>query len=135
MNYGSTVLFVKDVSKVLTFYERAFGFELKFYDKDFDFGMLDAGGVELGIASDKAGERMMPGGYQASKSGHPEGVEIAFYTEEVSAAYQRAVDAGAASLAAPKKMEWGQAVAYVRSIEGTIIGFCTPVMKEDAAGD
>lgn len=130
MKYGSTVLFVRDVSGVLAFYERAFGFQIKFYDEDFGFGMLDAGGVELGIASDEAGERMMPGGFKASQGGHPEGVEIAFYTEDVTAAYKRATDAGAVSLASPKKMEWGQTVAYVRSIEGTIIGFCTPVKSE-----
>lgn len=49
MKYGSTVLFVKHVADVLGFYERAFGFKIKFYDEDFDFGMLDAGGMELGI--------------------------------------------------------------------------------------
>ena len=53
------------------------------------------------------------------------GVEIAFYTSDVSAAFARAVAAGAVTLASPKIMPWGQTVAYFRSVEGTIVGLAT----------
>ena len=59
--------------------------------------------------------------------GGPSGVEVAFYTDDVLAAFARAVGAGAVVIAAPKVMPWGQTVAYVRSIEGTLIGLCTPI--------
>ena len=125
MQYGNTVLFVDDVPAVLAFYRSAFGFQTKFYDQEFGFALLDTAGGDIAIASHDAGSRMMPGTYRRPDSGHPEGVEIAFYTSDVAAAYDRATSAGALSLAAPRKMPWGQTVAYVRSIEGSIIGFCT----------
>jgi lactoylglutathione lyase len=39
------------------------------------------------------------------------------------------VAAGAAVVAAPREMPWGQTVAYVRSPEGTVLGLCTPPTK------
>lgn len=127
MNYGSTVLFVDDVPAVLDFYRRAFGFETRFYDDSYQFGELDAGGAVLGFASHACGEKMMPGGYTPPADGKPAGVEIAFFTPDVTAAYDKAINAGAVAVAEPKAMPWGQTVAYVRSVEGTIVGLCTPL--------
>jgi uncharacterized glyoxalase superfamily protein PhnB len=70
---------------------------------------------------------MMPGGYVRPTSGGPASVEIAFYTADVPAAFTQAVGAGAVVIAEPKVMPWGQTVAYVRSVEGTLIGLCTPM--------
>lgn len=127
MKFGSTVIFVEDVEAVMAFYDEAFGFKAKFYDPDFGFGIIDIGGVDLGVGSHESGERMMPGRYQRPNRGNPEGVELAFYTDDVAGAYAKATAAGAAPVAEPKEMPWGQTVAYVRSIEGTVIGFCTPL--------
>lgn len=126
MKFGSTVLFVDDVPAVLEFYRRAFGFETLFYDEDYQFGELDAAGAVLGFGSHGCGERMMPGGYRRPEGGQPAGVEVAFFTPDVEAVYARAIAAGAAPVAEPRVMPWGQTVAYVRSIEGTIVGLCTP---------
>ena len=130
MKFGSTVLFVDDVPAVLEFYNKAFGFETRFYDNEYQFGELDAGGVPLAIASHHSGELMMPDNFPKAGNGRPEGVEIAFYTAEVATAYAKAVNAGAAPLAEPRVMPWGQTVAYVKSIEGTVVGFCTPTDSE-----
>ena len=127
MQFGSTVLFVEDVEGVIAFYEKAFGFKAKFYDRAFGFAIIKAGGPEIGFASHTAGEQMMPGEFVPPQNGNPEGVEIAFYTDDVKAAYNKAIEAGAKSLAEPKAMSWGQTVAYVRSVEGTVVGFCTPL--------
>ena len=54
-------------------------------------------------------------------------MELAFSTRDVEGAYGRAVEAGAAVLAAPAVMPWGQTIAYLRSVEGTIIALCTPL--------
>lgn len=126
MRYGSTVLFVDNVPLVLNFYEKAFGFPTRFYDESYQFGEIDAGGAILGFGSHHCGELMMPGAYTRPENGHPCGVEIAFYTSDVSAAFERALAGGAAIVSEPKQTPWGQTVAYVRSIEGTIIGICTP---------
>jgi lactoylglutathione lyase len=129
MQYGSTVLFVDDVPTVMAFYEKAFGFETRFFDDDYEFGEMNAGGAVIGFGSHKTGERMIPGTYPRPGRGHPEGVEIAFFVDDVPAAFNRAVTAGAHPLRAPAAMPWGQTVAYVRSIEGTVIGLCTPIEK------
>lgn len=126
MQYGSTVLFVDDVPSVLDFYGRAFGLQTRFYDPEYGFGEIDAGGATLGFALHDCGERMMPQGYETPPGGRPAGVEIAFYTPDVAAAFERAHIAGAAVVASPSDMPWGQTVAYVRSIEGTVIGLCSP---------
>lgn len=126
MTFGSTVLYVDDVPAVLAFYGRACGFATRFYDPAFGYGELDAGGVVLAVATHACGEALIPGGYARPPGGCPAGVELAFYTPDVAAAFTRAVAAGAAPLAGPRAMPWGQTVAYVRSVEGTILGFCSP---------
>ena len=44
------------------------------------------------------------------------------------------VAAGAAVVTAPYAVPWGQTVAYVRSVEGTIIGLCTPLPAAASTG-
>jgi len=44
----------------------------------------------------------------------------------VLAALARAVGAGAVALAEPKVLAWNGTVAYIRSIDGAIIGLCNP---------
>ncbi len=41
-------------------------------------------------------------------------MEIAFVTDDVSAAYQKAIQAGAEPIAEPTQKPWGQSVCYVR---------------------
>jgi uncharacterized glyoxalase superfamily protein PhnB len=126
LKFGSVVLFVDEVHDVLDFYMRAFGCRIRFYDPGYDFGELEAGGTAIGIGSHACGERLMPGRYARASHGGTAGVEIAFYADDVAAAYERALSAGAAPLAAPRRTEWGQEVAYVRSPEGTVVGLCSP---------
>ncbi|MCG8336511.1 MAG: VOC family protein [Proteobacteria bacterium] len=127
MKFGSPCLFVKDVQQTIAFYIDAFGLDKKFYDPDFDFGIVMAGDAEIGIASHEAGNRMMPEKYPQPESGNPQGVELAFYSENVEDDYTKAIKAGAKPLASPYDTPWGQKVAYVESIEGTIIGICSPI--------
>jgi lactoylglutathione lyase len=132
MRLAGTCLYVDDVPAVLEFYRRAFGFQTRFFDEATQFAELDTGGAPgtppvLAFASHQCGEMMMPGGYVRPASGGPASVEIAFYTADVPAAFTQAVGAGAVVIAEPKVMPWGQTVAYVRSVEGTLIGLCTPM--------
>ena len=68
----------------------------------------------------------MPG-FERTLTGQPGGVEIAFTCEDVDYAFARAVAAGAEAVRNPVQMAWGQTVAYVRSIEGTYVGLCSPL--------
>ncbi len=120
-----------DVPAALDFYRRAFGLETRFYDPDFEFGESETDGPSVAFGSHRLGERLMPGAYVRPERGQSSGVEIAFFTSDVLAAFTRAVAAGATPLAQPKVMPWGQTVAYVRSLEGTIIGLATRMAGKD----
>lgn len=134
---AGTVIYVDDVPSIVDFYQRAFGIESRFLDLDVDlpgrdpeltyqFADLTTRGGPLQIATHALGALLLPG-YQRPPNGQPAGVEIAFFTDNVPAAFERAVAAGATIAAPPRVMPWGQTVAYVRSLEGTFVGLCTPV--------
>jgi lactoylglutathione lyase len=128
MKFGGTVVYVDDVPAALDFYRRAFGFETRFFDETYGYGELETGGPPVAFASHQLGDMLMPGGDARPESGHcASGVEIAFVTTDVPAAFTKAVGAGAVAVAEPKAMPWGATVAYVRSAEGTLIGLSTPV--------
>ncbi|HJY28577.1 MAG TPA: VOC family protein [Pyrinomonadaceae bacterium] len=138
MRLAGTCLYVDDVPAVLDFYRCAFGFGTRFFDEALQFAELDTGGAPgvppiLSFASHGFAEVLMPGRYVRPSDGGPSGVEVAFYTDDVAAAFARAAAAGAFVIAEPKVMPWGQTVAYVRSIEGTLIGLCSPILGANEA--
>ena len=129
---GSTVIYVEHgVKEVLDFYQAAFDLTIRYYDDALKFGELEAGGnfPTIMIASYAAGEYMVGEGFPRSADKRPQDVELAFLMSDVPAAYARAIAAGAKPLRAPRVMPWGQTVAYVASIEGTLIGLLTPIAK------
>ena len=139
MKLASIVIYVDSVPAVLDFYRRAFGLEPGLVDLDvllpgraaegdYQFASIDAGGGTLQFGTHDLGALLMPG-YTKPASGQVEATEIAFYTSDVDGAYRRAVEAGAMPLSAPKAMPWGQTVAYVRSVEGTFVGICSPLAE------
>ena len=128
LKFGGIAIYVEDVRLVLDFYRRAFGCETRFFDPDYEYGELDAGDAHLGIASHKLGRVVMPGRYTpATNTGESFALEIGLVTADVEGAFARAVSEGALVVAEPKAMPWGGTVAYVRSIEGTLIVLCTPM--------
>ncbi|GAA5174877.1 hypothetical protein GCM10025771_05600 [Niveibacterium umoris] len=128
MKFGYTIIYVADVRATLDFYARAFGFATRFVTDDAQFGELETGATALAFARHDVAAGSLPAGYRAlDESDLPAGIEIGFTTEDVPAAYQRALDAGAVSLAAPRTKPWGQVVAYLRAPEGTLVELCTPM--------
>jgi uncharacterized glyoxalase superfamily protein PhnB len=53
--------------------------------------------------------------------------EIAFSTDEVNSAFEKAVENGAKVVKKPEQKPWGQTVAYVSDDFGTIVEICTPM--------
>jgi lactoylglutathione lyase len=126
LTFGGIAIYVDDVRAVLDFYRRAFGFETCFFDPEYDYGEVDAGGPHLGIASHKLGHVVMPDRYVPPRHARDSfAFEIGFFATDVAGAFARAVGAGAEVVAEPKTMPWGGTIAYVRSIEGTLIVICT----------
>ena len=127
---GGTALYVENVRLALDFYGRAFGLKTRFFDEALQYGELETGEVVIAFASHELGEMLMPGAYLRPPNGQPAGAEIAFFVPDVPAAFARAIAAGAIALAHPKTMSWGATVAYLRGVEGTIIGLSTPIHSD-----
>ncbi len=122
-NFASTVIYVPGSAKeVLDFYVTAFGLKLKHYDETFDFGELDAGECSIAVANHSAGEFMVGEMYSKEGDGLPKNVELAFTSDDVEKSFSIAIQNGCEALCPPKEMPWGQTVAYVKSIEGTLVG-------------
>lgn len=128
MKFGYTIVYVPSVTEALDFYKEAFGFETRFLHESDQYGELETGNTVLAFASHAVGEMNLDGQYQkADPSAAPFGVELAFVTDDVAAAYAKAIAAGAISIKAPIEKPWGQVVAYVRAQDGSLVELCSPI--------
>lgn len=131
MKLGYVLIYVEDVKAVMSFYLQAFGFEAKMMyeiENRVDYGELKTGETTLGFAAYSLGEANLGGQYQkVSAKGQPFGIELALMSENVKGDFERAVAEGAIAVSEPSEKPWGQTVAYVRSIEGTLIELCSPM--------
>lgn len=128
MKFCYTIVYVPSVPDALSFYERAFGFQIRFLHDSKQYGELESGATTLAFASHAMGEMNFGAGYvPLSAETLPPGIELAFVTEDVAAAYKKAIVAGATPVRAPESKPWGQVVAYVRAQEGTLVELCSPI--------
>lgn len=130
MKFGYTILYVRDVPHAVAFYEDAFGLSRKFVHEEGLYAEMETGATALAFAAYGLAKTNLPGGFQKNDpEGQPAGFEIALVTEDVEAAYQRAVEAGAAPLAAPAPKAWGQICAFVRDLDGITVELCSPTER------
>ena len=126
LKFATAVIYADDVPSTIAFYRSVTGLEPTYYDADLGFAMLGEDQA-VAIASHEAGILMLENGYSQARSNRVRGIELAFWTRDVEAAFRVAVEAGATALTPPRVMPWGQTVAYVEAPEGTIVGFITRV--------
>lgn len=128
MRYGYTIVYVADVAATLTFYEQAFGLSRRFLHESGQYGELDTGATVLAFSRHDLAGTLFPGGYIAVQPDKtPPGIELGLVIEDVAAAYERAVTAGALPLLPPTQKPWGQIVGYVRDPNGVLIELCSPM--------
>ncbi|TWI02997.1 putative glyoxalase superfamily protein PhnB [Luteimonas cucumeris] len=131
MKLAHVVVYLADVEQTLDFYQRAFALPIRMkheIDGAVAYAELDMEGTTLGFASHWLGELNLGRQYQpVSTSGKPFGQTLVFVTDDVRASLARAIAAGAGIVAAPRTRPWGQTVACIRAIEGTLIELCSPV--------
>jgi len=130
VSLGYVVLYVKDVSATLAFYEEAFGLSRRFYNNDNGkaYGELETGAARVAFYSLELAKTQWKQGFlAASPDKAPLGFEIALVTSDVRALYTRAVKAGATVVSEPEAKPWGQTVACLRDKDGHIVGLCTPL--------
>lgn len=128
MRYSYTIVYVADVAATLTFYEQAFGLSRRFLHESGQYGELDTGATVLAFSRHDLAGTLFLGGYTAVQPDQtPPGIELGLVTEDVAAAYDRAVAAGALPLLPPAQKPWGQVVGYVRDLNGVLIELCSPM--------
>jgi uncharacterized glyoxalase superfamily protein PhnB len=117
-------VYVDDVVKAVRFYENAFGLKVKFVHESNMYAEMETGETTLSFAHDDM--LAMHTGMPASK-GTKNCFEIAFTTDDVRGAFDKAISCGAKEIKQPEQKPWGQTVAYVGDAFGTIIEICTPM--------
>ncbi|WP_179021543.1 VOC family protein [Winogradskyella forsetii] len=128
MKYAYTILYVDDVEKTISFYEKAFGFQKKFITPENDYAELSSGETTIAFASNRLGHSNFTKGFkELSIEEKPNGFEMAFTTENIEADSAKAIKAGAKEYEALKQKHWGQKVGYLRDINGFLIEVCTPI--------
>ena len=127
MRFGYTILYVQDVPRAVAFYEDAFGIQRKFVHEQGMYAEMDTGTTTLAFAAYGLARNNLPCGFHKNNpSDAPGGFEIAFITDHVEAAYQRALEAGATSISPPAPKAWGQICAFVRDRDGITVELCSP---------
>lgn len=128
MQFGYTIVYVRDVGASLAFFEQAFGLQRRFLHESGAYGELDTGTTKLAFAQHDTARGNLGHDYVAADaSPAPLGVEIGLTTQDVAAACEQARQAGARVLAQPATKPWGQVVAYLRTPDGTLVELCTPM--------
>jgi lactoylglutathione lyase len=128
MRFGYTILYVRDVSSSLDFYERAFGQRRQFLHESGQYGELDTGGTTLAFAALELAASNLPDEFRPALAGaSAPAYEVCFVSEDVGGAFERAVREGAEPVTAPQTKLWGQDVAYVRDPDGTLVEIASPV--------
>lgn len=128
MKLAYTILYVDDVAASLAFYRAAFGLPVRFLHDSGDYGELDTGSTALAFSSRRLLREM--GHHPQRHDARAPCFEIALTTDDVPAALQQALDAGARQIQEPRQMPWGQTVAYVADPEGYLVELCTPVAAQ-----
>ena len=127
MHFGYTIVYVPDVKAAVSFYERAFGFKMRFNADDWDYAELETGDTTLAFAAEKMADMLGVSITPNRGNATAAAIELAFVTDEVQGAFNRATDAGAISITEPNQTPWGQTVSYVRDQNGVLIEICSPV--------
>jgi uncharacterized glyoxalase superfamily protein PhnB len=126
MQLGYIIIYVSDIRATIDFYQKALGLELKFLHESAMYAEMSTGNTVLAFAHLDMMDMHI--GIKAAQ-GIKNCFEIAFTTEDVQQAYDKAILHGAIALAAPQEKPWGQTVSYIQDPFGTIIEICTSMKK------
>lgn len=125
LKFRYTILYVDDVPASIDFFVRAFGFDKAFVHESGDFAQLDTGETSLSFCATGL-FRELGKNPQKPDPARPT-FELAFETDDVEAAVERALHAGATLQQSPRQEAWGQTTAYVSDPNGYLIEICSPV--------
>ena len=127
MKLGYIILYVPKVDEAVAFYEAAFGLKCRFAHEGGDYAEIETGETALAFASEELAESHGFAYRKTTTDQDPPSVELALVTDNVQAAFDQAIAAGASAAKPPTKQPWGQTVSYVRDQNGYIVEICSPV--------
>ena len=128
VRFAYTILYVPDVEKSMSFYERAFGLRRKFIAPGNVYGELITGETTLSFAESGLAKSNLKDGYiESNINNRPFAIEIGFSSDDVAGTFRKAIDEGAVAEAAPQLKPHGQTVAYIRDPDGFLVKICSPM--------
>jgi len=127
MKLGYVILYVGDVGATIAFYEAAFGLERRFVHDSGQYAELETGATALAFVDEAFVTQTCPSFRRNRCDEEPAGAEIGLVVDDVQAAFDKAVKAGAQAYLAPLRKPWGQTVSYVRDCNGFLIELCSKI--------
>jgi lactoylglutathione lyase len=130
MRFGYTLIYVDDVPATLAQWQAAFGLETRYLHEDGIYGEVETGdgGTTLAFVHREFGRgHFEDDDARAHFDGRPGCLEIALLTDDVPAAYARAVGAGLTAIRPPFTQAWGQVVGWVKDAAGVLVELATPM--------
>lgn len=118
------MVWVADVRATVRFYE-ALGLPVRWVREEGDYAQLDTGAVTLQFADERAAAATGVAIRPNRQDGPASAFQLALAVDDVPAAVDRAVAAGARVEAAPVVKPWGQTIAYVRDPDGVLVELAT----------
>ena len=124
-----TGFFVEDVPKTLSFYQAAFGLNLRYLHPSTGYAEVETGETLLAFVSEQfIDEASLLGGSPLRTNRRdmaPIAAWIALVTADMGGDWQRALAAGATVVKLPEAKPWGQVVGYLRDLNGVIVELFT----------
>lgn len=127
MKFGYTIIYVADVTATVEFYELVFGLKRRFIHETGDYAEMETGETALTFASEDAAADNDIAVFPNRARELPAAWEICLVTDDVKAAYDKAVENGAKPILPPTEKPWGQVVSYVRDLNGCLVELASPV--------
>ena len=128
MRFGYVILYVRSVPDTVAFYESAFGLERGLVLESGEYGELRTGATKLAFANQAFAAGLSGLAFEAAAPANPAPpFEVGLVADDVEAAFERAVAAGAQAVKAPARKPWGQMVGYVRDRNGFLVEICSPM--------
>ncbi len=120
--FSYVILYVEDLEKIISFYEKAFDLELRFISEEKVYAELKTENTTLAFATHAQARSNLPYDYdKISPDKPPQGFEIAFTTTDMEKTLNKAIKAGATKVTDSIEKPWGQTICYVRDPEGFLI--------------
>lgn len=110
MRFGYTILYVPDVERTISFYEAAFGQTRRFVADSGEYGELDTGATTLAFAQEDFAEQGRRGlaATPLRPGAAPAAFEVGFLVDDVPAAVDAALAAGATPVLEPTQKPWAR---------------------------